>query len=154
MAGAGPAVFRLVRFWSRRWTYATAADSRTPEPVQSVPVVEAVAASRGESEVTVADVAYQLGVDRSVASRLVSDAATHGYVRRDASPHDARRADIVLTPDGEALLEGAHAFQQRTFEDLVAEWPAEDRERLAGYLRRLADQVLPDPRERSATPSD
>lgn len=141
-----------MRFWSRRWTYATAAPSRTPEPAQNVPVIEAVAASRGDGEVTVADVAYQLGVDRSVASRLVTDAAAHGYVRRDASPRDARRADIVLTTDGEALLEGAHAFQQRTFEDLVAEWPAEDRERFAGYLRRLADQVLPDPRERAIDP--
>lgn len=143
LAGAGPSLFRLVRFWSRRWQHS--GHAALPRVVQSVPIVEAVAAAG--TEVTVADVAYQLGVDRSVASRAVGDAEAAGYLRRSPAAADARRADITLTPTGRELLTGAHAFQQQAFEQLVADWPAADRERFAGYLRRLADQVLPDLRD-------
>lgn len=139
-AGAGPAVFRLVRFWSRRWAPRTAANTPgDPGLVQQVQVVEAVAASKGE--VTVADVAYQLGVDRSVASRMVGETVRSGYVERLSSADDARRASLVLTADGREFLAAAHAYQQRAFEEMVAGWPAQDRARFASYLVRLADEV-------------
>lgn len=138
--GAGPALFRLVRFWSRRWAPTTAANAPgDPKHVQQVQVVEAIAASAGE--VTVADVAYQLGLDRSVASRMVGEAMRSGHVRRDSSAADARRASLTLTASGRRFLAAAHDFQQRTFDEMVAGWDPRDRAHFAAYLRRLADEV-------------
>ncbi len=139
----GPELFRLVRFWSRRW--APQAAGRTgPDHVQHVQVVEAVHAAGG-ADVGVPAVAHQLGVDRSVASRMVGEAASAGYVRRRTSAADARRVEVALTEEGERLLAASHDWQQETFEDLVSGWSAADRRRLAGYLRRLAAEVVDRP---------
>jgi DNA-binding MarR family transcriptional regulator len=149
-AGAGPALFRLVRFWSRRWAPEVVEGLRHGAPatwtVPNLTVIEAVhGASATTEEVTVADVAHQLGVDRSVASRMISDAVRHGYLRRDTSIRDARRARLTLTRSAERFLAGMRRHQQRTFEELVAHWPAEDRGRFAEYLRRLAAEVVDTP---------
>ncbi|GIJ44868.1 hypothetical protein Val02_17540 [Virgisporangium aliadipatigenens] len=115
----------------------------TDSAVQDILVVEAVAASAagadiGERAVTVTDVAEQLGLDRSGASRLVSAAVAHGYVARAAAGGDARRAALTVTPAGAELLAAAHAWQDGVFAELTAGWKADDVRRLAGYLRRLA----------------
>ncbi|MCP2165206.1 MarR family winged helix-turn-helix transcriptional regulator [Goodfellowiella coeruleoviolacea] len=207
VAGAGPALFQLVRFWSRRWAAGVAgrlADNQgsddqgcddqnpggqnpddqhpggqdgqnpggqdaagrgsgvpdaggrpgahraghqrlgDPHRVPNVLVVEAVhAAGAHPGEVTVAEVAHQLGVDRSVASRMVAEAVNAGHVRRDASARDARRASLSLTGSGQALLHASHAYQEEVFAQLVAGWSGADQRRFAGYLRRLAAEVLP-----------
>ncbi|GAA1950990.1 MarR family winged helix-turn-helix transcriptional regulator [Amycolatopsis minnesotensis] len=155
MPGAGAALFRLVRFWTRRWAPVVASGIRGhDENVQNVYVVEAIAsAGDARSEVTVADIAHQIGIDRSVASRMIAVAVAAGYVRRDTSGSDARRANLALTPSGEQFLADSHAFQQRTFESLVAHWPADDRRRFAGYLRRLAKEVIDEPQPSSTSRS-
>ncbi|GHE92987.1 MarR family transcriptional regulator [Amycolatopsis deserti] len=143
---AGRALFRLVRFWSRRWAPEVAQrldeDAPRTATVQNLYVVEAVHSAAPRGEVTVADVARQLGLDRSVASRMIADAVRDGYVRRQTSAEDARRARLSLTAEGEAFLAVSHAHQEQVFEALVAHWPAEDRRRFASYLDRLAREVL------------
>lgn len=147
--GGGPELFRLVRYWSRRWA-ARAADG-APEPpggrvlVQHVQVVEAVDAAGVAGAAGVPAVADQLGVDRSVASRMIAEAESAGYVRREGAPGDGRRVLVRLTGDGRDLLGAARRWQQSQFDELVAGWPAADRRRLAGYLRRLAAGTLGGP---------
>jgi DNA-binding MarR family transcriptional regulator len=139
-ADGGPALFRLVRFWSRRWT-GRAAEELTGEPrhVQHILVVEAVhTTARHEPEANVATVAHQLGLDHSGASRMVRDAVAAGYLIRAASAHDRRSAALRLTREGRELLEGSRAWQRRAFAELTAGWQEEDRRRFAGYLERLA----------------
>ena len=143
--GGGRALFRLVRFWSRRWP-ARVAEDLTGEQrrVQDVQVLEAVETATGRAAgagVSVADVAHQLGIDRSGASRFVADAVEHGYLSRDAAPADARRAVLSITPAGRELLDGAHAWQERVFAELTAGWPPSDAAAFAGHLRRLADEL-------------
>lgn len=135
-ADGGPALFRLVRFWSRRWT-GQAAEELTGEPrhVQHILVVEAVHTT---GEANVATVAHQLGLDHSGASRMVRDAVAAGYLVRAASAHDRRSASLRLTGEGRALLDGSRAWQRRAFAQLTAGWQEEDRRRFAGYLERLA----------------
>jgi DNA-binding MarR family transcriptional regulator len=140
LAGAGPALFRLVRFWSRRWV-AVDSDNDSEPHVMHVLVLEAIDAAASGGPVSVADVANQLGIDRSGASRMVADAVESGHVRKAASPADARRAALAITDRGADLLTAARAWQERVFEDLVAQWPRRDAARLAGYLRRLADET-------------
>jgi DNA-binding MarR family transcriptional regulator len=132
VSDAGPALFRLVRFWSRRW-------ARGPGEPQLVLTVEAVSGAGAEASVN--DVARQLGLDQSGASRMITAATTAGYLERARSPVDARRSVLRLTPAGEQLQAGARDWQRQTFTELTAHWPAADRERFARYLQRLADEV-------------
>ncbi|MCP3801682.1 MarR family winged helix-turn-helix transcriptional regulator [Allokutzneria sp. A3M-2-11 16] len=130
----GPELFRLVRFWSRRWAGEVA--GHTDERVY-VQVVEAVSLT-GDT----AGVAHQLGVDRSVASRMITEAVAAGYVAREASAVDARRVTVRLTDAGAELLDASHRWQQERFDSLVAHWEPADRKRFADYLHRLAAEVV------------
>jgi len=142
LQGAGVALFRLVRFWSRRWV-TTPPSQVTAEMarVRDILVLEAIDAAAAKVEsVSVADVAHELGIDHSGASRMVSEASRHGYLVREAAGDDARRATLTPTKDGVDVLAAAHAYQDDVFEELTAGWPAKDAARFATYLRRLADQ--------------
>jgi DNA-binding MarR family transcriptional regulator len=129
----GPALFRLVRFWSRRWARGTASH---PQLVLTVDAVHAAG-----PDAAVGDVARQLGLDQSGASRMVATATASGYLERTRGTTDARRRALRLTPDGETLLAAAQEWQRQTFHELTADWDPDDRAQFARYLRRLADQV-------------
>ncbi|WP_245558266.1 MarR family winged helix-turn-helix transcriptional regulator [Nocardia thailandica] len=146
-ADGGTALFRLVRFWSRRWsnqafTRATREPDAERRRVQHIQVVEAVAALRANEEAAVTDVAEQLGLDHSGASRMVRDAVAAGYLARSDSTRDRRRAVVRLTDSGHELLAASHDWQRRCFEQLTAEWNEHDRHRFACYLQRLADETI------------
>jgi DNA-binding MarR family transcriptional regulator len=139
-ADGGPALFALVRFWSRRWINRTSAD--LPDDLrhaQYIQVVEAVATT--EAEATITSVAHQLGIDHSGASRMVRDATAAGYLSRSESEYDRRRTSLLLTASGERLLADARAWQRTVFAELTAGWNEEDRGRFAGYLQRITDEL-------------
>ncbi|MEJ3651994.1 MarR family winged helix-turn-helix transcriptional regulator [Actinomycetes bacterium KLBMP 9759] len=139
---AGPALFRLVRFWSRRWmNQASTGLTGDMRNVQHIQTIEAVAAAGPDA--TVADVAHQLGLDHSGASRMVRDATLAGHLARATAEHDRRRASLQLTDAGQKLLSASHQWQRDTFEQLTANWTAEDRERFGTYLTRIADEIDP-----------
>ena len=143
LAEAGPALFRLVRYWSRRWILRTATElTGEMRHVQHILAVEAVdTAGARTDEVTVATVAHHLGLDHSGASRMVRDATTAGYLVRATSGQDRRRASLQLTDSGRELLAGSHQWQRHTFDELTAGWSPVDRQRFAGYLLRLENQL-------------
>lgn len=140
---AGPALFWLVWFWSRRWAQHGAQDvSGEERRLQDIAVLEAIETVAGESdEVLVADVAHQLGIDRSGASRLLGAAEAHGHVERRSSPSDGRRVVVTITAEGRELLDGSHAWQEQVFTHLTEGWDPEDAERFGRYLRRLASSL-------------
>ena len=148
LTGGGPALFRLVRFWSRRWAADAARQVQRgagdAAHVGHVLVLEAIdaagARSAPGSAAAIADVAVQLGLDRSNASRMLASAVAAGLVTKTTHPGDARRTELAITPAGRDLLAAARAWQDQVFARLVAGWPAADARRLAGYLQRLAAQ--------------
>jgi DNA-binding MarR family transcriptional regulator len=140
MTDGGPALFRLVRFWSRRWTSRAAAEvTGEQRHVQHILVLEAVDAMRAEA--TVNAVAHQLGLDHSGASRMVKEAAAAGYLSREESEEDRRRTVVRLTASGSELLAGAREWQERVFDELTASWSPRDKAQFAGYLRRFAGEL-------------
>lgn len=139
----GPALFRLVRFWSRRWIN-SASEEQTGETrhVQHILAVEAVdTGNDATEEATVGTVAHQLGLDHSGASRIVKDATKAGYLARASSEYDRRRASLQLTAHGENLLAGSRQWQRRAFDELTVGWDDYDRRQFASYLKRLADEL-------------
>ena len=148
IADGGPALFRLVRFWSRRWAADAARDGAgDAAQVGHVLVLEAIDAALAGGSAAIGDVAVELGLDRSNASRMLAAAVAAGLVVKTVSPRDARRTELTATASGRALLEAARAWQQETFAQLVAGWPAQDARRFAGYLHRLARQQLESSRQ-------
>jgi len=143
LTGAGPALFRLVRFWSRRWIMRAATEVSIDElHVQDILVLDAVdAAARHGAEVSVTDVAYHLGLDHSGASRLVSAATEHGYLHRSPSSVDKRRTALTVTDAGLDLLTSSHAWQNDTYTRLTADWDTHDAAQFAHYLQRLAQDL-------------
>lgn len=139
IADGGPALFRLVRFWGRRWAAEAALDRA--DHVGHVQVLEAIDAAAARGSVTIACVAAELGLDRSNASRMLSAAAAAGYASRAVASGDARRAELGITAEGQALLAAARAWQRRVYSELVVDWRPTDARRFAGYLMRLADQL-------------
>ncbi|ANZ18069.1 RubM [Streptomyces noursei ATCC 11455] len=82
----------------------------------------------GDGEITVGAVARHLGVDPSVASRMVSDSISAGYLVRAASQQDGRRTVLRLSPEGRALMARFGRHQRSAFECITADWT--ERERL------------------------
>lgn len=95
--------------------------------------------AEGPGEITVGDVAGQLQVDPSVASRMVSDCISSGHLLRTASQGDGRRTVLQLTAEGVALR-GDFAKQQReAFERITREWPESERLQFARLLLKYVD---------------
>jgi DNA-binding MarR family transcriptional regulator len=135
--GPGQALFRLVRFWSRRWTGAGQAVEL--EHARDVMVTEAVASLSPRIGATVNAVANELGIDQSGASRFIAQAVQRGYLQKVPAARDARERVLHVTPAGEDLLRAAHEWQEAVFADLTAGWPEQDVRQLQGYLERMLD---------------
>jgi DNA-binding MarR family transcriptional regulator len=72
---------------------------------------------------------------------MVSDAVKSGYVTHTPSQRDSRRKVLRLTPSGEGLLARSVEFQQKVFDDLVADWPAEEVREFSRLLVKFAESV-------------
>ena len=136
-SGPGQALFRLVRFWARRWTGAGQAVEL--EHARDVMVTEAVASLAQMDGATVNAVASELGVDQSGASRFISQAVLRGYLRKAPAREDARQRALHVTPAGEELLHAAHVWQEAVFAELTADWPEQDVRQLQAYMERLLE---------------
>lgn len=132
-AGPGQTLFRFVRRWSRR----TIGGGSGGERGRDVWVTEAVHALAGQGEVTVNGVAAELGIDQSGASRMITAAVGHGYLRLTPSRTDARRRSVTLTMSGQRLLEAAHAWQEQIFTELTADWTPDERAQFHRGMLRL-----------------
>ena len=133
--GAGQTLFQFVRHWSRRWH-----DPVDLQRGRDVLVTEAVHALRGRPEVTVNDVAVELGLDQSGASRMVARGVEQGYLATQPSSADARRRTIEVTRHGMALLDAAHAWQDSVFAKLTEDWTEAERASFHQAMLRLMDR--------------
>jgi|SRR5215217_4907258 len=102
-------------------------------PVGLVPlaVVNRLAPAR------VKDVAQELHVDLSVASRQVAALEAAGYIRRDADPDDRRAQLISPTSAGTAALQRAHDRIVEFFSAVLADWSPAEITALTDGLARL-----------------
>ncbi|MFJ5547158.1 MarR family winged helix-turn-helix transcriptional regulator [Streptomyces sp. NPDC093225] len=85
------------------------------------------------------DLAAHYLLDKSTVSRQLASLLGLGLVERRTSPDDHRVLVLHPTPAGTELLAAAHRRRRDAYEERLADWPAEDLERFAGYLLRYND---------------
>ncbi|WP_437590619.1 MarR family winged helix-turn-helix transcriptional regulator [Sorangium sp. So ce1000] len=87
---------------------------------------------------SIAELAQRTLTHQSSVSVVVTRLAERGLVARRASPEDARRTEISLTPAGRALLRRAPRTAQAELVAAVDRLPADERRALAQSLTTLA----------------
>jgi DNA-binding MarR family transcriptional regulator len=97
----------------------------------------ALAAIWKDGPMRVSDVARELGVDLSVASRQVAALISAGYVEREADERDRRAAVVSLTDAGRKVLGESHRRMVHAFGEALGDWSEDDLERLSDGLARL-----------------
>ncbi|MFF2193665.1 MarR family winged helix-turn-helix transcriptional regulator [Streptomyces sp. NPDC058157] len=129
----GPAFGKL-----RRSSLLDVEDPISPKDLSRTLVLNVVLeiAQDGDREVTVGAVGSHLGVDPSVASRMVSDCISAGYLVRAASQRDGRRTVLHLSPGGEELMARFRRHQRSAYEYITADWSERDRLELARLMVR------------------
>jgi DNA-binding MarR family transcriptional regulator len=105
-----------------------------------VPVIEAVHALQTRGPVTVNDVAAELAIDQSGASRMLTHAVEQGLPTVSRSSTDARRRIITLTSAGHDFLTAAHQWQDAMFATLTSDWTPQERNEFHRAITRLLDR--------------
>ncbi len=82
------------------------------------------------------DLAAHYLLDKSTVSRQVSVLERLGLVERRPDPDDHRVQVLHPTAGGIELLASTHASRRAAYGKRLADWPAEDLDRFAGYLVR------------------
>jgi MarR family transcriptional regulator, organic hydroperoxide resistance regulator len=126
----GQTLFEFVRHFSRRGGTDRGRDVLAVETVHAL-------GSGFLAEVTVNDVAAELGLDQSGASRMVTHAVDEGYLAAHPSAADARRRAITVTPAGGQLLADAHRWQNEVFAGLTSDWTDGERAEFERAMARI-----------------
>lgn len=99
----------------------------------------ALAVIHREGDARVSEVAEQLSVDLSVASRQVAALALAGYVDREPDPDDRRATRLRATELGRRVLADSHRRMVTTATSALAGWSEEEVATLAKQLERLRE---------------
>ncbi len=86
----------------------------------------------------ISELATELGVDVSTASRQVARAESQGLVRRIADDRDARATTLELTSEGRRILGRVRKARRAWLDSVLAEFTPTQRRELASLLGRLA----------------
>jgi DNA-binding MarR family transcriptional regulator len=86
---------------------------------------------------TLNELAGDLCLDKSTASRVVATLQRKGYVARTPHPRDARAVLLTATAAGKRLVERIRGDLVEQTKELLAEFPEEVRESAAELIQRL-----------------
>lgn len=87
-----------------------------------------------------AQLAEEIGIDRSVASRHASRLEDAGLLRREPDPSDRRAVLLTLTDPGRQAVKEMRRRLANAFEAYLATWPRAEAQSFAASLRRFAEQ--------------
>lgn len=82
------------------------------------------------------DLAAHYALDKSTVSRQVAALEQAGLIERQPDPEDHRVQMLRLTAEGHGILAQVTQSRRAAVRERLADWPEEDLERFAGYLRR------------------
>lgn len=98
------------------------------------PVLSALARTGPRSA---ADLAPDVGIDRSGVTRRASRLEAAGLIRREADPHDRRAHLLVLTERGQLAVAELRARLAAHITASLSSWPPGEAEAFAHQLRRF-----------------
>ncbi|QGN32727.1 MarR family winged helix-turn-helix transcriptional regulator [Microlunatus sp. Gsoil 973] len=127
------ALVSLVRV-TRTIAHRDAAHSVAATPIALLKLVS-------ETDPRLGDLAEQLRVKPSVASRAVAALESQGYVRRIADPGDARACRVHITGAGRAYLRSREEWAVEMVARTMSDWSAEEAEMSVRVLQRLEQSV-------------
>jgi DNA-binding MarR family transcriptional regulator len=104
----------------------------------SVPQFRALGFVKRHPGASLSEVAQHVGTSLPSMSKLVGGLVSRGLVSRTPSETDRRRLVLVLTPEGDALLESARRGAQAHLARRLARLPREERAGVARALSTLA----------------
>ncbi|MFE2413232.1 MarR family winged helix-turn-helix transcriptional regulator [Kitasatospora sp. NPDC059408] len=87
-----------------------------------------------------ADLAAEIGLDRSGVSRRATRLEDAALLRREADPRDQRATLLALTAAGEEAVEVMRRRLAGGIEEALASWPPGEAEVFARGLARFAEQ--------------
>src|SRR5699024_2782027 len=137
-SGPGEVLFEFVRHGARRFTGDESALANNGRLVLVAEVVHSLT-MRYEAA-TVTAVTREIGLDQSGASRLIKNAVQAGYLTVTTSTADRRRREVSLTSAGVELLDQAHQWQERVFDELAAGWSEQERQQFRGAMLTLMER--------------
>ena len=82
-----------------------------------------------------------LHADPSTVSRHVARLVQHGLVHRVADAHDGRACSLVVTTEGEAVLEGLRQERTALLSAVTSSWSGPDLASLMQLLRRFVSDL-------------
>lgn len=94
---------------------------------------------------TVRDVAEQLDVAHSTASRLITRAEQAGMVRRRPSPTNGRETAVETTRQGHAVRRRGVQYRLERLAEITLSWQPDEIERFATSLHRFAEAAAASP---------
>ncbi|WP_423980049.1 MarR family winged helix-turn-helix transcriptional regulator [Ilumatobacter sp.] len=97
-----------------------------------------------DQPVTVGDVARELMIDPSQASRRVASSVDASIVVRVPVQHDGRLSGLRLTRKGRSLVGDVQQRRRIAVEEPMQSWTQTDRQQLATLLTRLVNDLEPD----------
>ena len=97
--------------------------------------------TRRNAPPAIRNVADDLGIEHSTASRGVANAVANGFLVKTSSRDDQRAAVLELTERGREGLEGATARRRAMLAESLASWSDADLESLMRLMSRLADDL-------------
>ncbi|MEM6889782.1 MAG: MarR family winged helix-turn-helix transcriptional regulator [Pseudomonadota bacterium] len=132
-------LMRLRRLWLQQGRRRRLIDEiGSPIAMSVLRTVFAIDALNSETT-SVSDVAAELEVDASTASRLVESAVSNGYAERNPSSIDRRKSVLKLTANGREMLVNARAGREKLLAEVTTNWTDQDVELIATLLNRLHD---------------
>jgi DNA-binding MarR family transcriptional regulator len=90
------------------------------------------------------DLAERLGIDSPAVTRKVQQLEHLGLVVRSPDPVDGRASRLVLTDRGRLSIENLLQARRQWLEELLADWPPEDRREFARLLQHFAATIEED----------
>ncbi|MDI2128402.1 MarR family winged helix-turn-helix transcriptional regulator [Yinghuangia seranimata] len=84
-----------------------------------------------------ADLAHEVGLDRSGVTRRASTLEAAGLVRRDPDPTDRRATLLTLTDEGERVVAALRERLADHITDSLRSWPPDEAAAFAAQLRRF-----------------
>ncbi len=112
------------------------------------PSHHAVLIALREEPSRVGDIAERMISDASTVSRQVSHLTGIGLLVKVPDPEDRRAQLVDLSDEGRRILDELVLRREAWFDELLADWPAEEVRAFIGYVVRFCDTVAADQRHR------